>query len=59
MVFADVWRASHHLVIADSAWHVDHYLHQNPELKRFAFAWLIEKAPVKRERGDQTRLGSM
>jgi hypothetical protein len=41
MVFVDVVaNEPFDLVIADSAWHVDHYLHQNPELKRFAFAWL-------------------
>ena len=44
MVFADVVaREPFDLVIADSAWHVDHYLHQNPELKRFAFAWLSDE----------------
>ena len=31
------------LVIADSAWHIDHYLHQNPELKRFGFVWLSDQ----------------
>jgi pimeloyl-ACP methyl ester carboxylesterase/predicted glycosyltransferase len=30
------------LVIADEAWDVDYFLHENPEVKRFAFAWLTD-----------------
>lgn len=30
------------LVVADGAWGVDHHLHENPELKRFAYAWLTD-----------------
>ncbi len=30
------------LVIADEAWDVDYFLHENPELKRFGFAWLTD-----------------
>lgn len=30
------------LVIGDEAWEVDYYLHENPELKRTAFAWLTD-----------------
>ncbi|QBX55641.1 alpha/beta hydrolase [Nocardioides seonyuensis] len=30
------------LVIADEAWDVDYFLHENPELKRFAFAWMTD-----------------
>jgi pimeloyl-ACP methyl ester carboxylesterase/predicted glycosyltransferase len=30
------------LVVADEAWEVDYFLHENPELKRFAFAWLTD-----------------
>lgn len=30
------------LVIGDEAWDVDHHLHENPELKRFSFAWLTD-----------------
>ncbi|MBV9512893.1 MAG: alpha/beta fold hydrolase [Mycobacteriaceae bacterium] len=30
------------LVIGDEAWDVDYFLHENPELKRFAFAWLTD-----------------
>ncbi len=43
MVFDDVVRDEHFdLVVADEAWDVDHHLHENPELKRFAFAWLTD-----------------
>ena len=28
------------LVIADAAWGIDHHLHENPELKGWAYAWL-------------------
>jgi len=30
------------LVVGDEAWDVDHFLHENPELKRFAFAWMTD-----------------
>ena len=43
MVFHDVVEAQHYdLVIGDEAWDVDHLLHENPELKRFAFAWMTD-----------------
>jgi pimeloyl-ACP methyl ester carboxylesterase/predicted glycosyltransferase len=43
MVFYDVVATDRYdLVIADEAWDVDHYLHENPELKRFAYAWLTD-----------------
>jgi predicted glycosyltransferase len=43
MVFNDVVEAEHYdLVVADEAWDVDHFLHENPELKRFAFAWMTD-----------------
>ena len=43
MVFHDVVEAEHYdLVIGDEAWEVDHHLHENPELKRFAFAWMTD-----------------
>jgi pimeloyl-ACP methyl ester carboxylesterase/predicted glycosyltransferase len=43
MVFNDVVEAEHYdLVIGDEAWDVDYFLHENPELKRFAFAWLTD-----------------
>ena len=30
------------LVVGDEAWEVDHFLHENPELKRGAYAWLTD-----------------
>ncbi len=30
------------LVVGDEAWDVDYFLHENPSLKRFAFAWLTD-----------------
>ena len=43
MIFNDVAAQEHlDLVIADGAWQVDHHLHENPELKRFAYAWLTD-----------------
>jgi pimeloyl-ACP methyl ester carboxylesterase/predicted glycosyltransferase len=43
MVFQEVAEAERYdLVIADEAWDVDHHLHENPRLKRFAFAWLTD-----------------
>jgi hypothetical protein len=43
MVFHDVVTTERYdLVIGDEAWDVDHFLHENPELKRFAYAWLTD-----------------
>lgn len=43
MVFNDVVDETYYdLVIGDEAWEVDYFLHENPELKRFAFAWLTD-----------------
>ncbi|QZY28804.1 alpha/beta hydrolase [Nocardioides coralli] len=43
LVFADVVAEEHYdLVIGDEAWDVDYFLHENPELKRFPFAWLTD-----------------
>jgi predicted glycosyltransferase len=43
MVFHDaVTEGEYDLVIGDEAWDVDHFLHENPELKRTAFAWLTD-----------------
>jgi pimeloyl-ACP methyl ester carboxylesterase/predicted glycosyltransferase len=43
MVFNDVVEETpYDLVVADEAWDVDHFLHENPELKRFAYAWLTD-----------------
>ncbi|MET0579733.1 MAG: alpha/beta fold hydrolase, partial [Ilumatobacteraceae bacterium] len=37
-----VTEQSYDLVIGDEAWDVDHFLHENPELKRFSFAWMTD-----------------
>ena len=43
MVFKDlVDQVPYDLVIGDEAWDVDYFLHENPELKRFGFAWLTD-----------------
>ena len=43
MVFDDVARDEQYdLVVGDEAWDLDYFLHENPELKRFPFAWLTD-----------------
>ena len=43
MVFADlVEEEAYDLWIVDEGWDVDHFLHDNPELKRTAYAWLSD-----------------
>jgi pimeloyl-ACP methyl ester carboxylesterase len=43
MLFHDVVTDEHYdLVIGDEAWEIDHFLHENPELKRFAYAWCTD-----------------
>ncbi|QHT58197.1 UDP-N-acetylglucosamine--N-acetylmuramyl-(pentapeptide) pyrophosphoryl-undecaprenol N-acetylglucosamine transferase [Cellulomonas sp. H30R-01] len=43
MVFSDVVEGGDYdLVVGDEAWDVDYFLHENPELKRFAFAWMTD-----------------
>jgi pimeloyl-ACP methyl ester carboxylesterase len=43
MVFLDVVRTDEYdLWIADEAWDVDYYLHENPELKSAAYVWLTD-----------------
>jgi predicted glycosyltransferase len=43
MVFNDVVEETpYDLVIGDESWEVDYFLHENPELKRFSFAWLTD-----------------
>ncbi len=43
MVFHDVVRSrDYDLVVGDEAWDVDYYLHENPELKRFAYCWFTD-----------------
>jgi pimeloyl-ACP methyl ester carboxylesterase len=42
-VFDDVVRdGGYDLVVGDEAWEVDHFLHDNPELKRFAYVWMTD-----------------
>ena len=42
-VFHDVVEdGDYDLVVGDEAWDVDHFLHENPELKRAAYAWLTD-----------------
>ena len=43
MVFNDVVEQTpYDLVVGDEAWDVDYFLHENPELKRFSYAWLTD-----------------
>jgi predicted glycosyltransferase len=43
MVFHDVvTEEQYDLVVGDEAWDVDHFLHENPELKRFTYAWMTD-----------------
>jgi predicted glycosyltransferase len=43
MVFHDIIREDHYdLWIGDEAWDLDYYLHENPELKTAAYAWLTD-----------------
>ena len=43
MVFHDVVRDDHYdLWIGDEAWELDYFLHENPELKNSAYAWLTD-----------------
>jgi pimeloyl-ACP methyl ester carboxylesterase/predicted glycosyltransferase len=43
MVFNDVVSDEHYdVVIGDEAWDVDYFLHENPELKHFAFVWMTD-----------------
>ena len=43
MVFHDLARQERYDVwIGDEAWELDYYLHENPELKSAAFAWLTD-----------------
>lgn len=43
MVFSDLVEDEHYdLVIGDEAWDVDHFLHENPRLKRSPFAWMTD-----------------
>ncbi len=42
-VFQAILEDEHYdLVIADEAWELDHFLHENPELKRCSYAWMTD-----------------
>jgi pimeloyl-ACP methyl ester carboxylesterase/predicted glycosyltransferase len=62
MVLHDVLDAEpFDLVIGDEAWDVDYYLHENPELKRTAFAWLTDFVgwlPIDAGDGREARLAA-
>ncbi|WP_433360148.1 alpha/beta fold hydrolase [Actinoplanes sp. CA-142083] len=56
MVFHDVvTEEQYDLVIGDEAWDVDHFLHENPELKRFPYAWLTDFVGFLPMPGDDER----
>jgi len=43
MVFHDVVaEGAYDLVVGDEAWEIDYFLHENPELKRTAYAWMTD-----------------
>ena len=43
MLFHDVVTSTDYdLVVGDEAWDVDYFLHENPELKRFAYVWATD-----------------
>ncbi len=43
MVFQElVEQEDYDLVVGDEAWDVDYFLHENPELKTFPFAWMTD-----------------
>ena len=43
MVFHDIVRDdAYDLFVGDEAWELDYYLHENPELKQAAYAWLTD-----------------
>ena len=43
MVFHEAaTEGAYDLVIGDESWDVDHFLHENPEIKRYAYAWLTD-----------------
>jgi pimeloyl-ACP methyl ester carboxylesterase len=43
MVFHDVVAdGAYDLVVGDEAWELDHFLHENPELKRTGYVWMTD-----------------
>ena len=55
-VLAEVAETEHHdLWVGDEAWELDHFLHENPELKRGAYAWLTDFVGLLPVAGDDER----
>ena len=43
MVFSEIAEQEHYdLWVGDEAWELDHFLHENPELKTTAYAWMTD-----------------
>ena len=42
-------------MIGDEAWDVDYFLHENPELKRFSFAWMTDFVGLAADAGPGER----
>ncbi|HEX3591723.1 MAG TPA: alpha/beta fold hydrolase [Pseudonocardiaceae bacterium] len=56
-VFDDVVRDERYdLCVADEGWEADHFLHENPELKSGAFAWLTDFVGWLPMRADEVAL---
>ncbi|HEX3592352.1 MAG TPA: alpha/beta fold hydrolase [Pseudonocardiaceae bacterium] len=56
-VFDDVVRDERYdLCVADEGWEADHFLHENPELKSSAFAWLTDFVGWLPMRADEAAL---
>lgn len=59
-VFAEVTESEHHdLVVGDEAWELDHFLHENPELKRSPYAWLTDFVGQLPVAGDDERTAAV
>ena len=55
-VLAELAETEHHdLWVGDEAWDLDHHLHENPELKRCAYAWLTDFVGFLPVEGDDDR----
>jgi hypothetical protein len=55
-VFADLLEQERYdLVVGDEAWDVDYYLHENPALKRSAYAWLTDFVGCRCPTADRPR----
>jgi pimeloyl-ACP methyl ester carboxylesterase len=60
MVFHELMTAEpYDLVVGDESWDVDHFLHENPELKRSEFVWMTDfvgMLPMPEGGDDEVRL---